>query len=157
MCLAPFKSGASFIPLVFEILLYCATLLVTHSSTNQYHGVERTEGYDDRMDYSSDGKILSRCVKSPTVGCCPGHMCSYTFVVSQLLCVEIPLSFSAEAFVQSTGISCNESGDGSDNCDSDPHDCVKDAVRYRYERSSCNDKPGRSFRKNYYATYHNLQ
>ncbi len=99
------------------------------------------------------GKVQSCLVGSPTLESCPDCMPEDTFVISQLICIKIPLSFSAKASVQSTGILCNDPDH--DDCDSDPQDCVKGAVRHRYEQSSSSDEPRRTFQRNYDATYHN--
>lgn len=100
------------------------------------------------------GKIRSFCIGSPTLEPCPDHMPSDTVVVSQLICVKVPLSFSAKASVQSTGITCDESCPDPNPCCSDLYDFVREVDKYRYKRSY-NDKPARLFYKNYYATYQN--
>ena len=51
--------------------------------------------------------IESFCVGEPTIGACPGiPLEECTFTVSQSICVQIPLTFSAEATAEPTGIVC---------------------------------------------------
>lgn len=53
------------------------------------------------------GPIESFCVHGPIIGACPGEPVSEcTFTVSQNICVQIPLSFSADATVEPSGIVC---------------------------------------------------
>jgi hypothetical protein len=53
------------------------------------------------------GEIESFCVGGPVIGACPGtpvDKCS--FVVSQNICVQVPLNFSALATVDHSAIVC---------------------------------------------------
>lgn len=55
------------------------------------------------------GEIRSFCVGNPMIGNCPGTPsttgdCSFT--VSQRICVQVPLTFSADATAEPTGIVC---------------------------------------------------
>ncbi len=55
------------------------------------------------------GKIQSFCVGRPMIGACPGtpsptENCSFT--VSQSICVQVPLTFSAVAIAEPSGIVC---------------------------------------------------
>ena len=55
------------------------------------------------------GEILSFCVGGPVIGACPGTPSptdSCTFTVSQNICVQVPLTFSAAATAEPTGIIC---------------------------------------------------
>jgi hypothetical protein len=55
------------------------------------------------------GEIQTRCVGGPVIGACPGTPSptnSCTFTVSQNVCVEVPLDFSAGATAEPTGIIC---------------------------------------------------
>jgi hypothetical protein len=55
------------------------------------------------------GEIESFCVGGPIIGACPGTPSptdSCTFVVSQNICVQVPLVFSATATAEPTGIVC---------------------------------------------------
>lgn len=61
------------------------------------------------------GEIKSFCVGNPSIGRCPGTPsptgnCSFT--VSQKICVQVPLTFSATAEAIPTGIVCGEPGTG---------------------------------------------
>lgn len=59
-------------------------------------------------------EVQSFCVGRPFVGTCPGTPArTCTFNVSQTICVEVPLTFSATATAQPTGIVCSEPGVGS--------------------------------------------
>lgn len=53
------------------------------------------------------GEIESFCVGGPIIGTCPGtptNSCSFT--VSQNICVQVPLVFSANATAEPTGMVC---------------------------------------------------
>lgn len=53
------------------------------------------------------GQIQSFCVDGPMIGACPGtpsRVC--TFTVSQRICVQVPLTFSATATAVPSGIVC---------------------------------------------------
>lgn len=55
------------------------------------------------------GDIESFCVGGAVIGACPGETApsdSCTFTVSQNICVQIPLTFSADAHAVPTGIVC---------------------------------------------------
>ena len=53
------------------------------------------------------GIIESFCVGEPMIGPCPGTPVEEcTFTVSQSICVQIPLTFSAAATAEPTGIVC---------------------------------------------------
>ena len=55
------------------------------------------------------GEIESFCVGGPNIGACSGLISptnSCTFAVSQNVCIEIPLTFSALAIAEPTGIVC---------------------------------------------------
>lgn len=55
------------------------------------------------------GTIESICVGGPVIGTCPGTPSltnSCTFTVSQNICVQVPLTFSATATAEPTGIVC---------------------------------------------------
>ena len=53
------------------------------------------------------GTIESFCVGEPIIGDCPGILVDEcTFTVSQSICVQIPLTFSASATAVPTGIVC---------------------------------------------------
>lgn len=55
------------------------------------------------------GDIESFCVGGPIIGSCPGTPSptdSCTFTVSQNICVQVPLTFSADATAMPTGIIC---------------------------------------------------
>jgi len=55
------------------------------------------------------GDIISNCLGGPIIGACPGTSSptdSCTFTVSQNICVGVPLTFSAEAAAEPTGIIC---------------------------------------------------
>lgn len=55
------------------------------------------------------GTIETYCVGSPVIGPCQGNKVEEcTFSVSQRICVQIPLTFSAEASAEPTGIVCGE-------------------------------------------------
>ena len=55
------------------------------------------------------GTIESFCVGEPVIGACPGTpVAECTFTVSQNICVQIPLTFSAVAAAVPTGIVCGE-------------------------------------------------
>ena len=65
------------------------------------------------------GTITSTCVDGPIIGVCPGTpspsgVC--TFTVSQPICVQIPLTFSATAAAVPTGIVCDVEGPGVGAC-----------------------------------------
>lgn len=53
------------------------------------------------------GEIASFCVGGPVIGACPGTpVMDCTFTVSQNICVEVPLTFSANATAVPSGIVC---------------------------------------------------
>ncbi|MDP4152775.1 MAG: hypothetical protein Q8865_04935 [Bacillota bacterium] len=53
------------------------------------------------------GEVSSSCVNGPAIGGCLGYLQdSCTFSVSQHICVQIPLTFSAEATAMPKGIVC---------------------------------------------------
>ena len=53
------------------------------------------------------GIIESFCVEGPVIGVCPGTpVAACTFTVSQNICVQIPLTFSAAVVAVPTGIVC---------------------------------------------------
>lgn len=59
------------------------------------------------------GEIQSFCINEAFIGSCPGTpRPSCSFNVSQRVCVQIPLNFSATAAVQPTGIVCDEAQPG---------------------------------------------
>lgn len=61
------------------------------------------------------GDIESFCVGDPVIGACQGTPSSTgacSFVVSQSICVQVPLTFSADAAATPAGISCGDPGAG---------------------------------------------
>jgi hypothetical protein len=57
------------------------------------------------------GAITSFCVGDPVIGACQGEPSpsnSCAFMVSQSICVQVPLTFSADATAVPLGISCGE-------------------------------------------------
>lgn len=55
------------------------------------------------------GSIESFCVNGPVIGACPGTVSptgNCTFTVSQNICVQVPLTFSATAVATPSGIVC---------------------------------------------------
>jgi len=53
------------------------------------------------------GEIESFCVGGPVIGACPGTpVLECSFTVSQNICVQVPLSFSADATAVPSGIVC---------------------------------------------------
>ena len=61
----------------------------------------------------TSGPSTSFCLGNPVIGSCPGTLReNCVFTVSQNLCVQIPLSFSADAAAVPNGIVCNEVGIG---------------------------------------------
>lgn len=57
--------------------------------------------------------VETYCVGDPVIGACPGTVeesCSFT--VSQNICVQIPLTFSADAVAAPSGIVCGTPGVG---------------------------------------------
>lgn len=54
------------------------------------------------------GEVIVRCTGRPQIGSCSGaqSLTSCDFTVSQKVCVDIPLEFSANAEARSTGIKC---------------------------------------------------
>lgn len=53
------------------------------------------------------GEIESFCVGGPVIGACPGTPeMECTFTVSQNICVQVPLNFSANATAVPSGIVC---------------------------------------------------
>jgi hypothetical protein len=59
------------------------------------------------------GVIQSFCVGGPLIGVCPGTPAQQcTFSVSQNICVQIPLIFSASATAEPSGIVCGTPGVG---------------------------------------------
>jgi len=60
------------------------------------------------------GDIMTFCVDRPFIGACPGtpgRFCS--FLVGQNICVQVPLTFDADAIATPAGIVCGEPGVGS--------------------------------------------
>jgi hypothetical protein len=67
------------------------------------------------------GTIETFCMGRPVIGACPGTLsptdtCSFT--VSQSICVQVPLTFSATAIAVPTGIVCGTPALGP--CSTDP-------------------------------------
>jgi len=61
----------------------------------------------------TSGSSTSFCLGNPIIGSCPGTLReNCVFTVSQNICVQIPLSFSATAEAVPNGIVCNEVGIG---------------------------------------------
>lgn len=61
------------------------------------------------------GEIESFCIGGPVIGACPGIPSptdSCTFTVSQSICIQIPLTFSANATAVPRGIVCGTPGVG---------------------------------------------
>lgn len=59
------------------------------------------------------GESRSFCLGNPIIGSCPGTLReNCVFTVSQNICVQIPLTFSANATAVPNGIVCNEVGIG---------------------------------------------
>ena len=61
------------------------------------------------------GEIESFCVGDPVIGSCqgtPSPTGSCTFTVSQSICVQVPLTFAAQATAVPAGISCGDPGTG---------------------------------------------
>lgn len=57
----------------------------------------------------TSGESTSFCIGNPVIGRCPGELQeSCTFTVSQNICVQIPLTFSATASAVEDGIVCGE-------------------------------------------------
>ena len=53
------------------------------------------------------GEIESFCVGGPVIGACPGTPeTECTFTISQNICVQIPLNFSANAVATPSGMVC---------------------------------------------------
>lgn len=76
------------------------------------------------------GEIRSFCVGNPMIGNCPGTPsttgdCSFT--VSQRICVQVPLTFSAGAVAEPTGIVCGMPDVG----ECQPTDCTYTIGFYR--------------------------
>jgi hypothetical protein len=64
-------------------------------------------------DVQVDGEIESFCVGGPVIGVCPGTpepTCSFT--VSQRICVQVPLVFSATATADPAGVVCETADTG---------------------------------------------
>jgi hypothetical protein len=64
------------------------------------------------------GTIETFCVGGPVIGACPGTVSpteTCTFTVSQNICVQIPLAFSATAAAVPTGIVCGTPAVGACN------------------------------------------
>lgn len=54
------------------------------------------------------GAIQSFCVGEPIIGACPGEpVRECVFAVSQNICVQVPLTFSATAIAVPSGIVCS--------------------------------------------------
>lgn len=65
------------------------------------------------------GEFSSFCVGAPVIGGCDGTpVASCTFTVSQNICVQIPLNFSANATAVPAGLVCGIPGSGP--CESAP-------------------------------------
>ncbi len=59
------------------------------------------------------GEISTHCVGCPCIGVCAGVPCKCcSFVVSQNICVEVPLAFKADVDVFPCGIVCGTPGLG---------------------------------------------
>lgn len=59
------------------------------------------------------GRISTKCVNGAKLGICAGESKeSCSFNVSQEICVQIPLTFAANAIANPLGITCNEPGIG---------------------------------------------
>ena len=61
------------------------------------------------------GSIQSFCIGVPVIGACPGTPSpegECVFTVSQSICVQVPLTFSANATAEPTGIVCSTPGVG---------------------------------------------
>lgn len=60
------------------------------------------------------GTIMSFCVGNPFIGACPGTPARFcSFLVSQNICVQVPLTFDASAEATPAGIVCGDPGIGS--------------------------------------------
>ncbi|MDP4152776.1 MAG: hypothetical protein Q8865_04940 [Bacillota bacterium] len=61
------------------------------------------------------GEVSSTCVNGPIIGQCSGELVdSCTFSVSQQICVQVPLTFSATATATPKGLVCGVPATG--NC-----------------------------------------
>ena len=61
----------------------------------------------------TSGESRSHCLGGPIIGVCPGRLeQSCTFTVSQNICVQIPLVFSATATAVPNGLVCGAQGTG---------------------------------------------
>lgn len=59
------------------------------------------------------GRIRCRCLGGPHIGACSGELLeNCTFTVSQRICVELPLEFSAIAVAEPSGITCDTPATG---------------------------------------------
>ncbi len=64
-------------------------------------------------EIDTTGESTSFCIGNPIIGSCEGILRpNCVFTVSQLICVQIPLSFSATATAAADGIVCGEPGIG---------------------------------------------
>ena len=101
------------------------------------------------------GQVEFLFVGGPKREICEETLCpECDFILSQMMCVKIPIKFSTEAAVVKTGIVCEKKHE---DCDSKPHPC--DDMREREEFLFPMDYPeikhGRPFARNYLLTYRN--
>jgi hypothetical protein len=77
-----------------------------------------------------NGDSRSFCVGDPMIGSCPGELVdSCVFTVSQNICVQIPLTFSATASAVSDGLVCNTPEPGP--CPGVVEDCTHSIGTFR--------------------------
>ena len=100
------------------------------------------------------GEVEFIFVGEPKRETCDDTLCrECDFMISQVICLRIPVMFSAEAEVVKTGIVCEK-----ENPDCEPHPCdgKREYEGFPFRRNyQDGDKPTRSFARNYLLTYQN--
>lgn len=89
------------------------------------------------------GALRTFCVDDPKVVRCPGdpkHSCS--FFLNQLVCVQIPLTFTATGTAKAEGIVCNPPFH--EPCEEKRHDCDEPHRHYVYPRKANKSQDKRS-------------
>lgn len=98
------------------------------------------------------GTISLSFIGQPMREPCKGNVTSkFDFIINQMICLKIPVRFSADAFIASVGIACDNA---SPVCE--PHPCGDPLAYRRYmEKRKYPGKCERSFSRNYMLTKDN--
>ena len=99
------------------------------------------------------GKVEFECIGEPRREPCKGTQCpECDFIISQMICLKIPIKFSVDAAVVETGIVCDKK---SHKCEPHPCDGMWERRGFVYRKDDRDVEQSRTFARNILLTYKN--